>query len=195
MAVIRFGGGGSGGLNLSVTANRALVSNAAGTGINATSVTTTEIGFVSGATSNIQAQINTKRSTASGKVLTDFQSCTATGSFTSSGTGYNDIGLLCTFTVAATSDVVSVNFMGTGGFSGTQNGMVAYQIDAATQVDVLQLGGSADRLNQSFTADLTGLSAGSHTAKIYLKTGSGTMTTFFHDVGTEAAVLSVKVFG
>jgi len=50
---------------ISLTANRAVISDSAGTALAASATTSTELGYVSGVTSSIQTQLNAKASSAS----------------------------------------------------------------------------------------------------------------------------------
>jgi hypothetical protein len=209
MAVIRFGGGGgssitlpvnvaSGGTN-STTAlggSKAIVSNA--TAIIESATTSAEIGFVAGATSNIQAQINTKRSTASGKVLTDFQTSALSAVFNTTSATYVDTGLAVTVTIASTSDIVSCVYSGWGNMTSTDDAcLFGYQIDAGSTITLISIAGVGSRQNMGQTFDLTGLSAGSHTIKMRLRvsTAGKQWNLQYHSVDNEVPTLSAKVFG
>ena len=60
---------GSGGGGIAVTANRALVSDSTGN-VSASSVTDTELGYLTGVTSNLQTQLNAKQATITGGAST-----------------------------------------------------------------------------------------------------------------------------
>ena len=196
MAELRFSSGGGGGVSLSVTGDRVLVSNAAGTGINAAAATNTEAGYLSGVTSSIQTQLNAKRSTASGKVITDFQTSVLGAVFTTVGTGYEDTGLSVTVTVAATTDIVDFSLMAWGNSSTSQRYLVAYKVDSATTQLVMATGGSPDGINNnmSFRQLITGLSAGTHTIKIQMKVASGTCSMQWHALDNEVPTLNAIVY-
>lgn len=53
-------GAGGGDIEISVTPNKAVISNSTGTGIISSSVTSTELGYLSGVTSSVQTQLNNK---------------------------------------------------------------------------------------------------------------------------------------
>lgn len=53
-------GAGGGDIEISVTPNRAVISDSTGTGIISSSVTSTELGYLSGVTSSVQTQLNNK---------------------------------------------------------------------------------------------------------------------------------------
>ena len=74
-----------------LTANRALISNASGK-VAVSAVTSTELGYLDGVTSNIQKQLNKKLSSAGGTMIGDL---TVDGNLTASGSiGINAGGLL-----------------------------------------------------------------------------------------------------
>ncbi|GEM_PF-1345655 len=163
MAVIRFGGGG-GGASVNVAANSVLVSNAAGTGINAASTSNTEIGYLVGATSNIQAQINTK--IAAPTIVSTTWSADQTVSVGTAWANAAQIGSI-SLSVTATGNPILLSFFGSTSSGSSGSLMVGYQLDSATPQNVTVITSSAQITQGCFLVWLTGVSAGAHTIKLF----------------------------
>lgn len=98
-----------------ITANRAVVTNASNT-LTASVVTSTELGYLSGATSNIQAQINAMGSPIA-QVITASQAITMNSTYIINGAGTITLTLPATFTAGEFIKIVGY----AGGWTIAQN--------------------------------------------------------------------------
>lgn len=164
-----------------ITASRALISDSNGIPTHATT-TSTEIDYVSGVTSAIQTQLNTKLSTQTNKFIGILE-WTPGSATTTSGT-YADLTVDASITIATTGSHLLILIV-TGVFTTTAGASPGYglSIGGAASIDLplsssISFPGAACRTTHVIPHTLS-LTAGTQNFKIQWKrvAGTGTLTT------------------
>lgn len=156
-----------------LAANIVVQTNAAG-GLANSSVTITELGYLSGATSNLQAQIDGKKATGSPKYTVTQANLTASANCTNTYADVAGCNMAVTtanlsITTTANPESIMLSVYGTLYFaSGASDTVIGYQIDSGTMVPVCHLG-PANGVLSSFGATVPATiaaAAGSHTINL-----------------------------